>query len=293
MTPPATAIGLALARYRHGSGDPTTKFAANEFWRATLTPAGPGTLHLRWSGTTVESHAWGPGADWLLQRVPAITGALDPGFVFETGHPKLLAAQRERPYLRIGASGTIYHEVVPTILGQRVTAGEALDQWRRLVYRLGDAAPGPNTGVRLPPSPSALLALPSWTWHRLGVEMRRMNAIREVCKHANKLEKWADLPAPEASHKLGLLAGLGPWTVGSVVSLALGDPDAIAVGDYHLKNIIVHALTGRARGTDEEMLELLQPYAGQRGRAVRLLLLAGHGAPKFGARQRVTSISGR
>jgi hypothetical protein len=50
---------------------------------------------------------------------------------------------------------------------------------------------------------------------------------------------------------------------------------------------VVHALTGRARGTDEEMLQLLAPYAPHRGRAVRLLQLAGHEAPKFGPRHRV------
>lgn len=73
----------------------------------------------------------------------------------------------------------------------------------------------------------------------------------------------------------------------------MGDPDAVAVGDFHLKNVIVHTLTGRPRGSDEEMLELLAPYAGQRGRVVRLLLQAGASAPKFGPRQRVVSISRR
>ena len=53
---------------------------------------------------------------------------------------------------------------------------------------------------------------------------------------------------------------------------AMGDPDAVAVGDYHLKNLVVHALAGEPRGTDERMLELLAPYAGQRGRVIRLLL---------------------
>jgi 3-methyladenine DNA glycosylase/8-oxoguanine DNA glycosylase len=71
----------------------------------------------------------------------------------------------------------------------------------------------------------------------------------------------------------------------------MGDPDAVAVGDYHLKNVIVHAFTGRPRGTDEEMMELLEPYTGQRGRVVKLLLLDGHRAPKFGPRQRVLPLN--
>ena len=91
----------------------------------------------------------------------------------------------------------------------------------------------------------------------------------------------------DAAFRLRLLPGIGQWTVGSVMATAFGDPDAIAVGDYHLKNAVVHALTGRVRGSDEEMLELLEPYAGQRGRAVRLLLALGQRPPKFGPRQRV------
>ena len=293
MNASPTSLRLTLARYRHGGGDPTTLVTDGEFWRATLTPQGPATLHLDWRGTSMQQQAWGPGAAWLLDQIPALTGARDPGHVFETGHPEVLAAQRNHPRLRLGASGTLYHELLPTILAQRVTAGEALHQWHRLVYQLGEKAPGPLDTLRLPPTPQAVLAQPSWWWHRLGVELKRVTTLRQVSKHDHKLHDWASLTPPAAAEKLNLLAGLGPWTIGTVMSTALGDPDAVAVGDYHLKNVVVHALTGRARGTDEEMLELLTPYAGQRGRAVWLLLLAGHRAPKFGPGRRVSSITQR
>ena len=49
------------------------------------------------------------------------------------------------------------------------------------------------------------------------------------------------------------------------------DPDRVAVGDFHLKHMGVHHLTGKDRGTDEEMLELLEPYRPNRRRAVMLL----------------------
>ena len=67
----------------------------------------------------------------------------------------------------------------------------------------------------------------------------------------------------------------------------MGDPDAVAVGDFHLKNVVSYALAGEPRGTDERMLELLAPYAGQRGRVVQLLLRDGHRAPSFGPRRRI------
>ena len=56
---------------------------------------------------------------------------------------------------------------------------------------------------------------------------------------------------------------------------------------YHLKNMIAHNLAGEARGTDERMLELLEPYAGQRGRVVRHIARHGSPAPKFGAKRRI------
>ncbi|MFT3854224.1 MAG: hypothetical protein QM733_16005 [Ilumatobacteraceae bacterium] len=90
---------------------------------------------------------------------------------------------------------------------------------------------------------------------------------------------------------LGLLPGIGAWTLGSVLGPVFGDPDVFAIGDYHLKNTVSWALAGRPRGTDEEMVELLAPYLGQRGRVVRLLLLDGHSAPKFGPRHRVLPIA--
>ena len=285
------SLRSVLSSYRFGAGDPTTRLAQGEFWRATFTPQGCGTLHLDWRGNELHAEAWGPGADWLLDRVGALTGALDAGHVFVTGHPQLLAAQRTHPDVRFGASATLYHELLPTILGQRITAGEATSQWHALVYRLGAAAPGPLPGLRLPPAATDLAQRPAWWFHPLGIEATRANALRQVARHADRLHQWALLAPSAAAAKLRLLPGIGQWTVGSVLATAMGDPDALAVGDYHLKHLIVHALTGRARGTDEEMLDLLAPYAGQRGRAARLLLLAGHRPPKFGPRQRVLPMS--
>ncbi|MFJ3973472.1 hypothetical protein ACIPYR_35760 [Streptomyces parvus] len=52
-------------------------------------------------------------------------------------------------------------------------------------------------------------------------------------------------------------------------------PDALTLGDLHLPVQVGYALTGSRGGTDEQMLQLLEPYAGRRHRAARLILLGG------------------
>jgi 3-methyladenine DNA glycosylase/8-oxoguanine DNA glycosylase len=281
------SIRSILGPLRYGSGDPTTRLTSTDFIRATYTPDGPGTLHITWAGGTVSAQAWGTGADLLLGSVPGLIGQLDQPHVFEHAHPAIMRAQHLHPGLRLGASGDLYHELLPTIIGQRITAGEALGQWQRLCLALGDPAPGPFVGLRLPPAPARLADTPLWWFHPLGIERTRAVPLIETARHADKCWAWAGAGSAAAAQKMALLRGVGEWTIGCVLGTALGEPDAVAVGDFHLKNMVAYALAGEPRATDERMLELLQPYRGQRGRVVRLLQLHGPSAPKFGPRQRV------
>jgi hypothetical protein len=280
-----------LSVYRTGRWDPTIRLTgtsqAGEMWRATVTPHGTGTIRVRWHGAIVDAEAWGDGAEWLSGTVPALTGRLDRPLPILAGHPAVLRAQHRHPGLRLGASGTLYHDILPVIIAQRITGGEANQQWYRLVRELGQPAPGPHPDLRCPPPPAALCGRPAWWYHRLGIEAKRAEALRTVGRHALRLGEWAALAPAECAAKLALLPGIGQWTIGSVLGPVLGDPDAFAIGDYHLKNDVSFALAGEPRGTDERMIELLAPYLGQRGRVVRLLQLDGLRAPKFGPRQRI------
>ena len=73
---------------------------------------------------------------------------------------------------------------------------------------------------------------------------------------------------------------------------ALGDQDAVSVGDFHLPSLVTFALAGEPRGTDERMLELLEPYRGWRALVVRLLELSGIRAPRYGPRLSLRRIEG-
>jgi endonuclease III len=279
-----------LGSLQNGRHDPTTRVTSREVWRATRTPIGPGTLRLWWDGTRLCAHAWGPGADWLLQRVPHLVGAGDRPYDLPTPDDVVARALAAAPGLRIGRCDTLLHVLVPTILAQRVTGGEARRAWRQVCQRMAEPAPGPP-GLVLPPRPDDLAALPYWWFHRLGVERRRADTIRACARRAAGLERLVELPAADAARRLGTVPGVGPWTVGSVMGPVFGDPDAVPVGDFHLRHVISWAIAGEPRGTDERMLELLAPYEGQRGRVIRALLLAGWSEPRRGPRQRIQPIA--
>lgn len=87
------------------------------------------------------------------------------------------------------------------------------------------------------------------------------------------------------------LPGLGPWTAAEVALRALGDADAVSVGDYHIPSMVGFALAGERKATDARMLELLAPYRGQRGRVIRLLEEGGVRPPARGPRMSVRSIA--
>lgn len=160
--------------------------------------------------------------------------------------------------------------LVPTILEQKVAREEARDSYRRLLIAVGEPAPGPS-GLLLPPDPERLAALPYYSLHRFCIERRRAELIRRACLVAGRLEEATSIPWSEGRRRLISIAGIGPWTASEVARKALGDPDAVRVGDYHLPHVVSWVLAGEARGSDERMLELLEPYRGQRGRAARLI----------------------
>ena len=76
---------------------------------------------------------------------------------------------------------------------------------------------------------------------------------------------------------------MGLWTSAETRIRALGDPDAVSVGDFHLAHEVGYALTGE-RVDDERMLELLAPWTGQRQRVIRLIRGSGAQEPRRGPR---------
>lgn len=287
-------LRLILEPHVRGRGDPTLRLSSVAAARATRTPDGPATLLAEVRGTRVEAETWGPGAARALDGLPALLGLDDDTSGFEPGlHPVVAGLARRMPYLRLGRTGAVFEALLPAILEQKVTGGEAALAYRGLIQRYGEPAPGPVAAaqrLRLPPAPEALAALPYHAYHPFGVERRRAEVVRRMARDAQRLEALARLPGTRfevgaaAAARLRAYPGIGPWTAAEVTLRALGDPDAVSVGDFHLKSLVSFALAGEPRGTDERMLELLEPWRGHRARVIRLLELSWIAAPRYGPR---------
>ena len=297
-------LGATLGPLVRGTHDPTIRLGAGSAWLALRWPSGPVTIHVRRSPDRIVAEAWGAGAPALADRLPRLL-ALDPGAASsgdlrDSTHPVIADLARRRPGIRIPATGSVLDVLVPAILEQKVTGVEARRAWYALIRAHGEPAPRPDESttaspgpvLRLPPTAATLARLPYYVFHPFGVEQRRADLIRRVAARADWFEAIVDLPLPDAHARLRSVAGIGPWTAAEVAVRALGDPDAVSVGDFHLPNLVSWLLAGEPRGTDERMLALLAPYVGRRALAVRLLETSGRQAPRYGPRLSPRRIDG-
>lgn len=267
------------------------RFLDDGWWRPARTPIGPATVHLRRRAEGIHASAWGAGAAWMLDRVPSLVGSADRPEDLVTDHPLVSQLARRHRGVRFGATGMVWDALVIAIVAQKVTGKEAGRALKGLVRKFSDPAPGPK-GLRLPPDPELMAAAPYWEYHTLGIEKRRADVLRRAAAESKRIESLSGRPSSDASAWLRRLRGVGEWTAAETVAVSHGDADAVSVGDYHLKNVVAWHLTGQPRGTDEEMLALLEPFRPHRGRVIRLLENLG-GAPAFGPRMPLRSFTDR
>jgi endonuclease III len=281
-------IASTLVVHQRSSLDPTyRRELGGAVWRTARTPDGSVTARfsLRHGEGLVHVQAWGPGAGWLLAEAPAWLGETDECNDFQPRERVLRDAYRLNHGWRIGRTGLVFEALVPAVLEQKVTGSEAWRGWRTLVRWYGEPAPGlAPDGMRVAPAATTWRHIPSWDWHRAGVGPDRAKTVIRAARVAPRLEEVVHLPPVERMTRLRAVLGVGQWTAAETLQRACGDPDAVSVGDFHLPRLVVWALAGRISDSDDDMLELLEPYRGNRYRVTRLLEMSGLRPPRFGPR---------
>ena len=279
-------VAQILGVHRRGGGDPTYRLLQDgSHARGLRTPEGPATLAAAPIDTAgeVTARAWGPGADWALDRLPRMLGADDDPAGFEP--PEVLAAQwRRHRHWRLGATDLVLESLVPTIIEQKVTGQEAFAAFRRLVRRFGERAPGPDgLDLWLQPSPETLRMIPSWEWLRLPVDGGRSRPVVAAARVAGSLERAGATSHDQFDRTLRTIPGIGVWSSAEVRSRALGDADAVSFGDYHIAKDVGWALVGEPVD-DDGLAELLEPFRPHRHRVQHLVEVARLGRPRRGPR---------
>ncbi|MET3805915.1 3-methyladenine DNA glycosylase/8-oxoguanine DNA glycosylase [Nakamurella sp. UYEF19] len=280
-------LASTIGPLRHGPGDPCHSAGADgTIWRTSMMPTGPVTYLLDQLGAhQIRCRAWGPGAAELIDGLGDLLGETDDSSTFAPEDPKLVDAHRRHPGLRIPRTGRVLESLIPAILEQKVTGKEAFRAWRVLVTRHGTDAPGPApTGMRVPPTAEQWRMVPSWDFHRAGVDPKRSSTVVTCARFARQLEGCTGLDSAGARARLMSIPGIGAWTAAEVGQRALGDADALSVGDFHLSGVIGWTMLGRPID-DAEMVAYLEPLRPHRHRVVRLLEVSGQAfKPRFGPR---------
>jgi 3-methyladenine DNA glycosylase/8-oxoguanine DNA glycosylase len=284
---PLDLRAVVLAQ-RHGGNDPSMLVSGAVIWRASRTPQGVATLALREGpGGVVRAAAWGAGAQWALDQLPDLCGASDDPTGFDPSpHPLIADVHHRRPGLRIGRTDLVFDALASAVIEQKVTGMQAFAAWRRLLTWYGERAPGPTPQpLFAPPTVDGWRRIPSWAWHRAGLEPPQSRTIVDAARRGASIESAARAAADGDARDAVFtsLRGVGVWTSAETRIRAFGDPDAVSVGDYHLAHGVGYALTGH-RVDDDGMLELLAPWGGHRQRVIRLIYASGVVEPRRGPR---------
>lgn len=281
---PVDVLG-AIRYQQRGAHDPTQTTADGVVWRAVRSPEGIATIAIRPGLRTVRAAAWGAGAAWALDQLPRLCGSDDDPEGFDPSqHPLIDEVHRRRPDLRIGATDLVFDALASSIFEQKVTGLQAFGAWRWIVTHYGEPAPGP-TPKPMYATPAEWRMIPSWAWHRAGLEPPQSRTVVAAARRRASIERAAAeaTTGDDRDRVLTSLPGVGVWTSAETRIRAFGDPDAVSFGDYHVAHQVGYALTG-SRVDDDGMRELLEPWRGHRQRVIRLIGASGVVEPRRGPR---------
>jgi 3-methyladenine DNA glycosylase/8-oxoguanine DNA glycosylase len=251
-----------------GTYDPTADLSDHCFRKAFYYRGAPAAVEVCRDGDALNVSAYGGHADELLEETLLGLDQDDRYFAFVTEDTGVLRLHRRFAGLRLFRMPWLYDATCSAILQQRVRWVEAAREWSRITKRFG--APGP-LGLWCFPQAEVLSRVPMFELERIGVDPKRAKALLRFAQESRFLPLKMSMSFARLRQHLLRVPGIGPWTTETVMGYGAGDTDAAIPGDLHLPREVCYALAGEHDGTDERMMELLEPFRGHRFRIIRLL----------------------
>jgi len=267
-----------------GTRDPSLRYSRDESWLAFHTPDGTVTVHGQLHGTSLQVECEGQGSRWIESRLSGLFGLGDDPQSFQPDG-KLGELVRQHPGMHLPQLPVVFHRLVQIVLQQLVSWPDALRGWLLLTKRYGTDAPG-TAGLRVGPSPERLAELGYYDIVSCGIMPKQARLILQLARERNRIERLAEQGHEALGQYLQTIRGIGAWTIGHLAGTSLGHADAVLPGDFGLPHSIAWLLVGQERSDDEQMLGLLEPYAGHRFRIVNLVWQNSIEAPRRGPKMR-------
>ena len=226
--------GRAIPGVEHVTVDSYTRVLALPDGRAGFLAVAPGR------GAWLDLHLELPDLDGAISLVARARRmfdcAADPAAIAThlAQDPALAPLVARRPGLRLPSAYDPFELAVRAIIGQQVSVAAATTVTGRVVARCGTPlapARGPLTHQFPAPAVLAVADLDG-----LGLTTRRASTLRTFAAAVadGSLRLEAPRGPDEMVARLRALPGIGPWTAAYIALRALGEPDALPLGDLGL-----------------------------------------------------------
>lgn len=263
-----------------GGNDPTIRLRSHSADLCFLTPEGDVTVSAQHVGESLNVQLHGDGSRWIQPHLPDCFALHDDTSTFQPdGRLRKLAA--DFPGIHLPRLPVVFHRLLQIVLQQLVRWEDAAATWRSMTRQFGNPAPG-QRNLTMGPAPATLTKVGYYDLVACGALPRQARVILRLAADFNRIQRSADHSVERLTACLRSTRGIGPWTIQYLLGSALGDPDAVLTGDYALPHAVSWFFQRQPRGTDEVMLQLLEPYRGHRFRVQKLLMLSGISAPRRG-----------
>ncbi len=256
-----------------GPHDPTASRTRDRFAKAFFYRDAPAALDFSRCGEReLQVTAHGPHAQALAEEAARCLAQPDHYATFLTPDTGIQRLHWRLAGLRILRFPWLWDSVNSAILQQRIRTADAMRGWRRVTRRWGSPAPLNLTAF---PPPATLAQIPRFELEALDIDHQRAQTMLRFAQESRFHPLTASMDFPTLRAHLLRQPGIGPWTTETVLGYGAGDIDAAIPGDLHLPHLVSYALAGEPEGSDQRMMELLEPFRGHRFRIIRLLYDSG------------------